>query len=242
MSEKFSLKWTDFQSVVSQSFSVLRREEDFYDVTLVSDDETQIPAHKLVLAASSSFFKSILKRNSHSHPLLYLSGVDSKSLGFVLDYIYQGEVHIYQHDLDNFLDVAQRLRVEGLNSAEDAQPPLKECKDYKDVFDIESQEQEVFKVTADKKVHTDYPTVRNSSGEKMVSVRDMSEVDQKIEELMEWREGRYYCQACDYNTNRRSSMKEHVERHIDGLSYSCHFCDRTFRSRNILRHHEYAHK
>ena len=32
------------QSVVSQSFSLLRREKDFYDVTLVSHDETQIPA------------------------------------------------------------------------------------------------------------------------------------------------------------------------------------------------------
>ena len=53
MSERFSLKWSDFQSVVSQSFSVLREEADFYDVTLVSDDYTQISAHKLVLSASS---------------------------------------------------------------------------------------------------------------------------------------------------------------------------------------------
>ena len=27
-------------------------------------------------------------------------------------------------------------------------------------------------------------------------------------------------------------MKEHVERHIDGLSYVCQFCDKTFRSIN----------
>ena len=47
--EKFSLKWNDFQSLVSRSFSVLRGEEDFYDVTLVSNDQTQLPAHKLVL-------------------------------------------------------------------------------------------------------------------------------------------------------------------------------------------------
>ena len=119
MSERFCLKWNDFQSVVSQSFSVLRREEDFYDVTLVSDDQTQIPAHKLVLSASSHFFKSILKRNSHSHPLLYLSGVDSKSLGFVLDYIYQGEVQIYQHELDNFLETAEKLEIEGLLTNEE---------------------------------------------------------------------------------------------------------------------------
>ena len=132
MSERYCLRWNDFQSVVSQSFSVLRREEEFYDVTLVSDDQTQIPAHKLVLSASSKFFKSILKRNSHSHPLLYLSGVDSKSLGFVLDYIYQGEVQIYQHELDNFLEIAQKLEIEGLLGNEEDLDPKGEVPQFKD--------------------------------------------------------------------------------------------------------------
>ena len=67
--DKFCLKWNDFQTTVSQSFGLLRQEKDFFDVTLVSDDQVQIPAHKLVLSACSSFFKTILKQNSHSHPL-----------------------------------------------------------------------------------------------------------------------------------------------------------------------------
>ena len=116
MSEKFSLRWNDFQSNVSQSFEVLRKEGDLFDVTLVSDDEKQISAHKVVLSASSNFFKKILVKNSHSHPLLYLSGVNSHSLSLVLDYIYQGEVQIYQEDLNFFLDVAQNLKIEGLQS------------------------------------------------------------------------------------------------------------------------------
>ena len=40
--EKFCLKWNDFQANVSKSFSALRKEEDFYDVTLVTDDEQHI--------------------------------------------------------------------------------------------------------------------------------------------------------------------------------------------------------
>ena len=99
MAEKFCLKWNDFQSTVSQSFSSLRKEKDFFDVTLVSDDEVQISAHKVVLSACSSFFKSILKTNNHPQPLIYLSGVSSMNLGFVLDYMYQGELNIYQDHL-----------------------------------------------------------------------------------------------------------------------------------------------
>ena len=233
-SEKFSVKWEGFQATVAQSFSVLRQEEDFYDVTLVSDDQTQISAHKLVLAASSSFFKSILKRNSHSHPLLYLSGVDSKSLGFVMDYIYQGEVHIYQHDLDNFLDVAQRLRVEGLLSTGDPQQPKEEDSYFENIG--EESFQDVPKSVHDLDEFNDQ-TKKNIHSVKTVSLNDMSEVDAKIEQLIERREGRHHCRACEYSSSYRSHVKEHVELHIEGLSYACQFCDKTFRSRHSLRTH-----
>ena len=116
--DKFNLKWNDFQASVSQTFSSLRKEKELCDVTLVSDDEVQVPAHKLILSASSSFFKSIFKNNTHPHTLIYLSGVDSTSLEFLMDYIYQGEVQIFQDKLDAFFDVAYKLKVSGLISTE----------------------------------------------------------------------------------------------------------------------------
>ena len=115
-SEKFSLKWNDFQQTVSSSFKVLRSEQDFFDVTLVSDDEVHMSSHKLVLSACSDFFKSILKKTSNPHPLIYLSGISSKNLSFVIDYIYQGEVEIHQEQLNDFMNVAQKLKIAGLNS------------------------------------------------------------------------------------------------------------------------------
>ena len=231
MSEKFSLKWSDFQSVVSQSFSVLRQEADFYDVTLVSDDHTQISAHKLVLSASSDFFKSILKRNPHSHPLLYLSGVDSTSLGFVLDYIYQGEVQIYQHELDNFLEVAQKLKIEGLPSTEEPktkpEPHFKDLKVESFPSELDYTEMEVVKTKH----------ARSGHGEKVLVRTEKAELEEKVEELLERREGMYYCKACAYTCRPRIHMKEHVERHIDGLAFPCMLCHKTFRLKNTLRKH-----
>ena len=110
--EKFTLKWKDFQSSVAESFRLLRHEKDYFDVTLVSDGQIQISANKLILSACSSFFKTILKQNSHAHPLIYISGVSSADLGCILDYIYNGEVGIYQ--LDSFLDLAKKFKLEGL--------------------------------------------------------------------------------------------------------------------------------
>ena len=205
MSEKFSLKWNDFQSVVSQSFSVLREESDFYDVTLVSDDHTQISAHKLVLSASSQFFKSILKKNPHSHPLLYLSGVDSSSLGFVLDYIYQGEVQIYQNELDNFLEVAQKLKIQGLPSVDDLENANEDSFHLK----IELTEEE--------------SDVRRVHSEKTVVITDMTEVDEKIQQLIERRGSSHHCLACDYSSSHTGHIREHVERHIQGSVVHSHW-------------------
>ena len=70
-SEKFCLRWNDFESNISVAIRELRDDNDFFYVTLACDDE-QIQAHKMILNACSPFFRTILRHNSHQHPLLYL--------------------------------------------------------------------------------------------------------------------------------------------------------------------------
>ena len=118
MSDNFCLKWNDFQSNAARAFSNLRKEDDFYDVTLVSDDRIHVSAHKLVLSACSEYFKSILKQNKHSNPMLCLQGINSNEMNNVLNYIYNGEVEVSQDNLDRFLELAQRFKLEGLNMNE----------------------------------------------------------------------------------------------------------------------------
>ena len=108
-----------FQINVSKAFSKLRHEEELFDVTLVSDDEVHISSHKLVLSACSDFFKNILRQSSHANPLIFLSGIKSKELNFVMDYIYNGEVQLYQNNLDSFLDIAQKLKIDGLGTTKE---------------------------------------------------------------------------------------------------------------------------
>jgi len=120
-SEKFCLRWNDFETNISVAFRELREEKDFFDVTLACDD-SQVQAHKVILSACSPFFRNVLRRNPHQHPLLYLKGVKYKELLSVLNFMYMGEVNVAQEELNSFLSVAEDLRVKGLtqNNATEA--------------------------------------------------------------------------------------------------------------------------
>ena len=119
-SEKFCLRWNDFEANIGSAFRDLKQEKDFTDVTLACGDN-QVEAHKVVLATISPFFKRILMKNPHSHPLIYLKGIKFSDVESVLAFIYEGEVNIEQDNLNTFLKVAEELEVKGLVPGKDHQ-------------------------------------------------------------------------------------------------------------------------
>ena len=264
--EKFSIKWHDFQTTVSQSFGLLRQEEDFFDVTLVSDDELEIPAHKLVLAASSSFFKSLLRKGSHPHPLLYLSGVNSTNLGFIIDYIYHGEIQICQEQLDSFLIVARKLKVSGLNSDdnEEADSDPQKISPNNDQKNIDAQSKNKIapppvSLVKSKKNKNNFVLKTEDEYEKSENIsiddEDMknetkdssptdslepSEIQSRISEMLQKSDGLSTCKICGKFGKDASNMRRHAETHIDGIVYPCTICERTFKSKNSFRVHKYS--
>jgi len=126
-SENFCLRWNDFESNVSGAFRDLRQEADFFDVTLGCPDGKSLQAHKVILSACSSTFKTMLRdtqRTSPSshHPYIFLRGVSFPDLSAVLDFMYHGEVNVAQEDLNSFLAVAEELQIKGLTQKEGAEP------------------------------------------------------------------------------------------------------------------------
>merc|ERR1712129_594572 len=108
------LKWNDFQKNALSAFGTLRDDLEFADVTLACEDGQQVEAHKVILASSSPFFLSLLRRNKHPHPLIYMRGVKSEDLLAMIDFLYFGEANVYQENLDSFLAVAEELQLKGL--------------------------------------------------------------------------------------------------------------------------------
>ena len=113
MKGNFKLEWTDFERNLIDSFEQLRSGKDLFDVTLVCDDE-EVQAHKVILAASSCFFKSIMKRNPHTNPLIYMRGVKMEDMRALLDFIYIGQTSVSQDNVKSFLKLGEELGVTGL--------------------------------------------------------------------------------------------------------------------------------
>ena len=119
MSDKLCLKWNDFQDITNTAFANLRNDHDFSDVTLACEDGQQVEAHKVILAASSPFFQTLLRRNKHPHPLIYMRGVKSEDLVAIVDFLYYGEANVYQENIDAFLAIAEELNLKGLTGNDD---------------------------------------------------------------------------------------------------------------------------
>ena len=242
MSEKFSLKWNDFGSNVSKSFGKLRSEEYLNDVTLVGDDHTQLTAHKLVLSSCSEYFREIFKRNKHANTLLCLEGLSQQDIGNVLDYMYNGEVHIFQEELERFLTIAQRLRLEGLlDNGSEGEEQKSSPKETNQHFEERSSDQ-TFKLKS--------ATTFKQSSSKTVSLASTNdnETSSLINDNLEEMDGGHFrCRFCGKDSTGmkktqkaclKVNMRNHVETHIKGLSFSCHICGKEFRSKNSFSVHK----
>jgi len=240
MTEKFCLKWNDFHSNVSRSFNLVRNEEYLHDVTLVSDDHNKVSAHKLVLSTSSEYFRNIFKNNPHSHPLLCLDGISSEDIQNIMDYIYNGELQIYQENLDRFLVVAQKLKLQGL--IENILPEKEEkVKNLPFIKEYVVEETEINEKVSNSKFEetTEAPTAV------AVSNMDMQDIRGKINEyLIECDDKSYKCSLCGKMSNKNSrntqkqGMQRHIETHLEGLSFTCTICQKEFKSTSSLSSHK----
>jgi len=112
--DHFCLKWNSYQSSLTTAFKSLQQNENFVDVTLTSEGQT-LRAHKVILSASSPYFRELLGGISPwQHPVLLLSQVPFQDLTSILDFVYLGQVTVVQENLQSFLKSAELLRIRGL--------------------------------------------------------------------------------------------------------------------------------
>ena len=132
-----SIKWKDFPENISSSLGSLRENHNFTDVTLACDDGFQVEAHKVILAASSTFFNDLLRQNDKNYAFIYMRGVMSVDVVNVIDFMYHGKVRVEQGNLEQFLAIAKELRLDGLTDADNV-PHSRERSTVSEEINIEA--------------------------------------------------------------------------------------------------------
>ena len=118
-------------------FDSLRASSQFCDMTLLCEDGTSFPAHKVIISSQSQKLRTILAQFPASPFCLYLTGVAGHHLASLLAFIYSGEVRLSQADLPSFLAAAETLQVSGLQ--EDQQEARGEITEQEDVLEVKEE-------------------------------------------------------------------------------------------------------
>lgn len=112
--EAFCLRWNNHKSNLVEIIESLIKMECYVDCTIYVDNHVQFKAHRMVLAASSLYFRMILNDAPQDHCSIILPGVQEFEMRALLEYIYAGEVNIPESLIPRVIKIAKMLDVKGL--------------------------------------------------------------------------------------------------------------------------------
>jgi len=221
-SDLYNLSRSDFQSSTKDAFKLLKQDTDFLDVTLACEDGKQVKAHKVVLSSFSSVFQNILKNNPHSHPLLYLTGVEEQDVLNILDFIYLGEAKIVQDDLKRFMDIAEKFKINGLTSFTTNDEHQKPVASEETMMNVLEEEPSCLAVGNLKSEECVDEYINNDG--LMLDENAVAE-EGEFKPLEEQSKRRFGCDECDYKATQSGSLKVHVMAKHKGIRFPCQACD-----------------
>ena len=242
-----------FPKNIKTSFAELRGDKDLIDVTLACEDG-QLQAHKVILSSGSPFFKRLLRKmtNKQMHPFLFMRGLKTRQLTTMVDFIYLGEVNIHQEDLDGFLLLAQELELKGLTEEDTAiehrgknkSEVVPERKYEKVIGSLNNSKQDIDNyqnMTSHENNQNIYRTETKTlvpmeaSLKQSIHIKD--DVLQMRETMFEKVGKLWMCKVCKFSSVQACNLREHVEKHIEGVEYPCNLCGKIMRSSKSLRNH-----
>ena len=254
--EKLSVTCSQFAEMSTTIFKECLDQNLFSDVTLVSEDDKQFLAHKVILSGFSSFFKRILHKNPHPHPLLYLKGINQTDLQALLNFIYTGESEVAYDTIDQFFKFATQFEIVGVpiirpefkendtnisvDTVEDRAKTINEKqidnqsidKDIENIIDGNpvTRKQEVMEnsieTTAESVLET--PAFKDIFPYGVIEEGTRSKKKRKVI---------FFCDQCDYKTNQSGNLRKHTDGVHLGIIFSCNYCEKTYTANDSLQFH-----
>ena len=202
--EKYNLSWHTYTDHLKEMLHHIMNSNELTDITLVSEDRKIFKAHKVVLSACSSVFKSIINDGSQSNQTVFLRGIQSTEIESALQFMYLGEATIYQERTNEFLNVANSLEIKEISNNIDM--PLNDHMENQYIY------------------HTSQAQTFNIDDEdsKHISV---SQRQIRSNPITSDQEGTVYvCVQCNIQYSANSSLLRHKKAAHSGIKYPCNQC------------------
>ena len=229
--EKFCLQWNDFKENATTTFAQLRGDTEFADVTLACEDGQLLKAHSIILISGSLFFRNVLGKKSHPHPIIYMRGIKFEQLSALADFLYLGEANVLQEDIESFLKVAGDLKLKGFSEVQESQDldkrtahPKRAKEEQK--LDIIKSPTKKIKQSEDNRekslgklpVYTKVPAEKDNLDEQIDSMLVATgRTDSKLGKL-------FACNLCGKESNKILVVQHIESKHISGASQTCDVC------------------
>jgi hypothetical protein len=247
-----SLIWDEFQWNMAARFQSVLQTEEFADVTLVSKDHSRVRAHRVILAAGSGFFQSVLGGSKHLYRpcTVHLAGVGGLELRALLAFLYTGRAEVPRHLLAAFMAAAATLRLEGLNAGDpavgDPAPGPGPVPGWGGGETAEEEEPQLETVSA--------PTLEPDGNDDVEDLFNISSEpkNELHKEVSLTGNASYSCDHCLFTCSRKKELMSHtgemhreIKRELkipptqvdhDGL-YPCTICTKRFRDLSNYRRH-----
>ena len=224
MNQDHSLSWYNFTEHLEQLFANLYKEESYADVTLVSSDQFEFKAHKIVLSACSPVLKKIIDDNPRYHPLRYQSKIQSQEMEAILHFMYIGVGKFYQHRMEEFIKAAKDLKIKHFCETKFHEHILSKQGGIKKQV---KQRQPRKPISSDAK-STECPECGKVFSNKWNFLTHFRSVHQGI---------KYSCNQCDYQFTQQSNLQTHIQSRHEGIKYPCNQCDYQATERGNLQRH-----
>ena len=113
VSSYIKLNWDSSQHQIVGNLKQIWEDQNFTDVTLAFDDDVQIKTNRTLLAAVSPVLRGALKSVSGFNSCIFLYGLESSLMKCLLDFVCFEEISIQKENLDNFINTATKLKING---------------------------------------------------------------------------------------------------------------------------------
>ena len=219
--EKYNINWHTYSDHLKEMLHEMMKSKELTDVTLVCDDKKQFNAHKVVLSACSSVFKSIIKDLPHNSSVIYLRGIQHQEMESILEFMYLGEATLFHERMNEFLHVAKNLEIKQI---------CKNVKFNEETMNIDDQEilDNVDYIEDEDKLAFDIVKEENCFS---TSTEDNSKLQKNSN-------GMFECDKCEKKFTNKSHLKRHIQSIHEGMMFQCNLCDFQSKRQDYLKTHQ----